>query len=160
MHYEMISVQIFLIIIILYHELLKKSCIPSFHILLFAHSSEQVCPPQPSLSPCLPIYIPNGLAMRPSGKTHNLNTSVSSYSVPISLPRQLGQRDEEGGNFPLCLKLAGLTSQTLFYFVVTLKLSFVLSYFHFIEKGKRINRECWVCVELPHCRAAAVASPL
>lgn len=120
MHYRMISVQIFVIIIILYHELLKKSRIPSSHVLLFVHSSELECSPQPSLAPCLPIYIPNGLAMHPSGKTHNLNTSVSSHSVPVSLPRQLGQRDEEGGNVPLCLKLAGLTSQTLFYVVVTL----------------------------------------
>lgn len=97
--------------------------------------------------------------MHPSGKTHNLKTSLSSYSVPVSRPRQLGQRDEEGGNFPLCLKLAGLTSQTLFH-VVTLNRSFVLSYVHFIERGKRINRECWVCVELPHCRTAAIARPL
>lgn len=54
MYYRTISVQTLLIIIILYHELLKKSCIPSFHALVFVHSSEQVCPPpvaQPLPSP-------------------------------------------------------------------------------------------------------------
>lgn len=36
----------------------------------------------------------------------------------------------------------GLNFQTLFYVVVTSNLSFLHSYFHFIEIGKRINREC------------------